>query len=187
MATQLQQQGEETALLTMLDAYPWTENQETALTEQAHLASILILAGCPAPSKDDRAMLIRAGVVESLRHSDNPMTAELDDAQLSALITNYINNAQLGVHYRSTSTYHGDMLHFTATHGQTENAPTAEAWKPYISGTIDTHDIGCIHMRMTEPAPLAHIGQLLATKLDTLSTSHTTSIRTTTTNVMAPK
>jgi nonribosomal peptide synthetase DhbF len=173
IATQLQKQGEKTALLTMLDSYHPTQNQETTPTEQEQLAYILILAGYPAPSTDDdHTMLTRADVVKSLRNSDNPI-AELDDAQLSALISNYINNTQL-LNRHSTSTYHGDMLHFTATHDQTENAPTTEAWKPHITGTIDTHNIDCSHIHMTEPTPLAHIGQLLATKLETLSTIHTT-------------
>jgi thioesterase domain-containing protein/acyl-CoA synthetase (AMP-forming)/AMP-acid ligase II/acyl carrier protein len=164
IAIQLQEQGEETAFLAMLDTYPWTQSQD-APTEQDLLASLLILAGCPAPSADGE-ILTRAGAIESLRDSDHPVAAELGDEQLTALAENYFNNIQLMDRF-SPRVYQGDIVHFTATRSLPEGASATEAWKPYVSGVIDTHDIDCAHHYMTEQAPLAHIGHLLAARLGT--------------------
>jgi amino acid adenylation domain-containing protein len=165
IATQLQEHGEETALLAMLDAYPRNQDQEIVYTEQDHLAEmLLILDGGPAYTADGQ-ILTRAGVIESLRHSANPITVELDDQQLPALVENYLSNAELLGRF-SPVAYDGDIMHFTANHDQTMGAPTTEAWKPYVLGSIVTLDIDCIHSAMTEPAPLAHIGNLLRARLE---------------------
>ena len=49
------------------------------------------------------------------------------------------------------------------------DAPTSDTWQSLISGHIETHEIACTHTTMTQPAPLAHIGRVLAEHLDIIS------------------
>jgi thioesterase domain-containing protein len=56
-----------------------------------------------------------------------------------------------------------------------ETAP--EAWKPYIDGKIEAHDITSKHHRMTKPGPLAQIGPILATKLQEITSNTSPSHR----------
>jgi thioesterase domain-containing protein len=77
------------------------------------------------------------------------------------------------------SRLHGDLLLLTSTiHEptiyqpkipQSEDAPTPEAWKPYIDGTIETHTIVGRHDRMMQSAALAQIGPILAAKLEKIT------------------
>jgi enterobactin synthetase component F len=61
--------------------------------------------------------------------------------------------------------YDGDLLFFTATGEPAPASPTAMAWRPYVGGDIENHDIPCGHFDMTEPEALAAIGAVLAKRL----------------------
>ncbi|MCF7697360.1 hypothetical protein KPG66_15340 [Mycetohabitans sp. B2] len=43
-----------------------------------------------------------------------------------------------------------------------------DAWRPYVLGKIETHDIACTHDDMDRPGPSAEIGRVLREKLDQL-------------------
>ncbi|MFC5327294.1 amino acid adenylation domain-containing protein, partial [Bradyrhizobium oligotrophicum] len=57
----------------------------------------------------------------------------------------------------------GSLMLFVAA--ETPSLPSPDVWRPYVSGEIETHEIACVHGRMTDPAPMAQIGKILATKL----------------------
>jgi amino acid adenylation domain-containing protein len=61
--------------------------------------------------------------------------------------------------------YDGDLLFFTATGEPASASPTAMAWRPYVGGDIENHDIRCGHFDMTAPEALAAIGAVLAKRL----------------------
>ncbi|MGH3867514.1 MAG: hypothetical protein ACRDQ4_15515 [Pseudonocardiaceae bacterium] len=52
--------------------------------------------------------------------------------------------------------------------GTLQDGPTSHAWRYAVTGHIETHQIACTHNAMTQPAPLAHIGRILAERLDTI-------------------
>ena len=63
-----------------------------------------------------------------------------------------------------TSRYQGDLLLFHA--GQRETAaPPPASWLPYLSGKLDCVELDCNHFGMSDPGPMACIGQELARRL----------------------
>jgi thioesterase domain-containing protein len=71
--------------------------------------------------------------------------------------------------------YDGDVLFFSAAADAAAEpgAPAdpsvapgkADAWRPYVAGTLHDHPLSCGHYDMTEPGPMAEIGGALAAAL----------------------
>jgi amino acid adenylation domain-containing protein/non-ribosomal peptide synthase protein (TIGR01720 family) len=172
IATELQQRGEQTILLAILDGYPvrdlfpekpWVPNQQKILT------SILNLEGRPE-NFDDRSEsladepLTPTRVLDILRSRGSALTSLLEH-HISALTDIMINNARLALGF-TPARFQGDLLLFTATLDRGEAEPTPETWRPYIDGTIENHDIPVRHDHMAQPDALAQIGPILAAKLN---------------------
>ncbi|PPB81428.1 hypothetical protein, partial [Mycetohabitans endofungorum] len=68
----------------------------------------------------------------------------------------------------SPSQYGGNALLFRATVAEAgcETLVTPDAWKPYVLGEIEVHDVHCRHGEMLKPEPTATIASILACKLD---------------------
>jgi nonribosomal peptide synthetase DhbF len=109
IATQLEEQGEQVALLAILDTYP--RPQETVPCEQMLLAAILEFVGCPLDGSE-RESLTRARVIDTIRETD--FAAGLEEEHFPALIETFMNNTRLATGF-SPHSYNGDMLFFTAT------------------------------------------------------------------------
>ncbi|UUZ52004.1 hypothetical protein LP420_24280 [Massilia sp. B-10] len=62
--------------------------------------------------------------------------------------------------------YDGDLLFFRASE-RGPDAPDWQQWAPYVGGRMDLTDIASSHNTMSRPAPLAHIGRVLAARLAT--------------------
>jgi thioesterase domain-containing protein len=163
IANQLQEQGQQTDLLALLDAYPMTEDNQSVPTEKDLFAGILDFAGCPSVDLDSE-MLTLANVVESIRRSDSPFAAELEGQHVAALMEIYVNSNRLAGRF-SPRAYRGNLLFFSAAQHRTNSV---EAWRRYVR-EINNYDIDCVHDEMTDPTPLAHIGQILTEALDELS------------------
>jgi nonribosomal peptide synthetase DhbF len=135
IAVSLQQSGEETALLALMDSYP-----------------------IPPGSRVRKDQL-----AESIQHDLSaeglpPELAELNVASFVEASANLIDltaDAPLDV-------FHGDVLFFAAGGGQSARL---EAWRPYFAGTLDVHTVDCAHAEMTESGPLSQIGPLLNARL----------------------
>ena len=81
------------------------------------------------------------------------------------------HNAQLGARFQP-GVFDGDLLLFVASEDRAEvYSPTA--WAPHVSGRITAHEIGCTHLQMTDPGPLARIGGLLDEHLRQLTLGET--------------
>ena len=135
IAVSLQQSGEETALLALMDSYP-----------------------IPPGSRVRRDQLAESIQHDLLAEGLPPELAELDVAsfaEASADLIDLTADAPLDV-------FHGDVLFFAAGDGQSARL---EAWRPYIAGTMDVHTVDCAHADMTEPGPLSRIGPLLNARL----------------------
>ncbi len=162
VATELQQRGEQTALLAVLDAYPVPDisfEEPPVPTERDILAGIL---DCDPASLDGEAMTF-AQVVEVLRSRGSAL-ASLEEHHLAAVIDIMINNAHLALDF-TPGRFQGDLLLFNSTVDRSDDGPTPEVWQPYIDGTIDSHDVTVRHDLMTQPGSLAQIGPILAAKL----------------------
>jgi amino acid adenylation domain-containing protein len=160
VATRLQAEGEEVALLAMMDAYPLRGRAELS-QEQATAAVVQSLGHALAPHGEEP--LERAQVSAILRR-DNSALATLTDSQLSAMVQVFVHNIKIGAAF-TPGVFHGDLLFFTAAEGRTADSPEFNAWAPHITGTIENHGLPCQHREMTQPEPLATIGRVLSAKL----------------------
>ncbi len=104
-----------------------------------------LLAILDAYPHDPRAALLRPG-----------------DAGLTAETTERLGRLTAGHAFQR---YEGDLLFFTAAAGRAPGWPAASAWRPYVSGSIDNHDLPCGHFDMMEPDALATIGAVVAGRL----------------------
>ncbi|WP_236052062.1 amino acid adenylation domain-containing protein [Nonomuraea cypriaca] len=165
MATELREQGEEVALLTILDSYPGSEYHIDAgsVPENEALALILDDLGRLVPETErsamnrDRFMEIVNTEVHSLRF--------LTQKQISNLIDTWINNIEL-VRTFTPARYDGDLLFFVATQGRNANSPLVDGWAPYVNGQINDVEICCRHGEMMQPNPAAEIGWIVSQELD---------------------
>ncbi|WP_328744927.1 amino acid adenylation domain-containing protein [Streptomyces sp. NBC_00285] len=161
VAVTLQKQGHEVALLAMLDAYPgvWITRGARAADRPTLLRSLLSILGRPQP--DATEPLTDARFAELVRETPD-MTASLDDTELAALVEVTAGNRRLMEEFAPTS-YHGDLLFFTAAQDPDTHPERHRAWQPYVDGRVDNHDIPCVHGEMTRPGPLERIGPALNT------------------------
>ncbi|WP_448321909.1 amino acid adenylation domain-containing protein, partial [Streptomyces sp. CO7] len=148
LAVRLQEEGEEVALLAMMDSYLPTDNWESERR-----------------SYDDPDVLsaVAASVGHDPTSPDSPLAGLGADA-FSALVRVFVDIANLSGHI-SAGKFLGDILFFAATADRTDGDPTPEVWSPHLNGRIDVHAVDCAHGAMTEPGPLSVIGKVLAAKL----------------------
>ncbi|WP_024930230.1 non-ribosomal peptide synthetase [Methylophilus sp. OH31] len=156
MATRLQQQGEQVELVALMDSYPahaFADWREPTL----HDALITLLSVTGEVEADTPEAIYQ----RLLRHG-SPLAA-LGRDTLEQLGANALRGMQL---FRASQTplYQGDLLLFQA--GEREpNAPQPASWLPYIQGRLDCVVLHCNHFGMSDPAPMAAIGQALAERL----------------------
>jgi nonribosomal peptide synthetase DhbF len=152
IATRLQSEGEEVALLALLDSYPCDRKIAMPDLDEEHDREVLF-AG--AADNTIRKML------DTLRREGHVLST-LNEHHFEAITDAYENNVRLMRAY-APKRFYGDVLLFVAT-GETK--PPSEIWTPYVSGEIKVHRIDCGHDDMMEPLPAAKIGGVLARELD---------------------
>jgi pristinamycin I synthase-3/4 len=167
IAVRLQDHNESVALLAMLDSAPLhVRRRRISLPTQHDLLALLLeVTGHPLVTIDHPLSV--AGVAAILR-DEVELLAGLEQRHVEAFIEIYAHNATL----RSASAvgcFDGDLLYFHATHDKPADALNSDAWRPLVRGHIDTYEIACTHNTMTQPAPLAHIGRILAKHLDIIN------------------
>ncbi|WP_069885774.1 amino acid adenylation domain-containing protein [Streptomyces luteocolor] len=161
MAVQLQRQGLEVGLLTMLDCYPGVPNHYR-IDDRSMIVSLLDPSRPQVVPQEGSPEIAKA--VEILKQ-DTGALASLDESQLVALLTVMAHNRHI-VAAHEPGTFDGDVLFFLATQGRTEGAPTAEIWHKHVRGTVVCHPVESTHTTMNRPEPLAVIGGFLAEALD---------------------
>ncbi|MCP2357701.1 thioesterase domain-containing protein/acyl carrier protein [Nonomuraea thailandensis] len=119
------------------------------------MAVQLRLAGC-APD----APLTLERVAEILR-GEASAPASLPAGTLAELRDLCLGTDRL-VRGLDTRPYDGDLLFFRAAIG---DGPAADAWRPHVTGAVETHDVACGHRDMTQPGPIADIGAIVAARL----------------------
>jgi amino acid adenylation domain-containing protein len=169
IAVRLQHQGEPVALLGMLDSLPIdAQRSSNPLPEEHDILALLLEVFGHTSIKADRPWTV-SEFVAMLRDEGGygGLLASMDERHVAAFIEIYANNATL----KPTSvvgSFEGDLLYFQAMHDKPVDGPTSHAWRYAVTGHIETHQIACTHTAMTQPAPLAHIGRILAERLDTI-------------------
>ena len=163
MAAMLQADGEEVALLAMLDAYPgdqWCHLD--APGEQDALTALLNIASHERDAYRG-GTLDRAGSHGASKPCRQPL-ASLDPVWLAALIDIATNNIRLLRQCRH-GVFRGDVLFFTAAKPRPESWLTRDSWSAYVDGRIENVDIDCTHPAMLHPSSLAVIGPILRSRM----------------------
>ncbi|MGK5496591.1 amino acid adenylation domain-containing protein [Streptomyces sp. URMC 125] len=166
LATRLQAQGEEVALLAVLDAYPRFEGARDHTPDTSSvLTGLLHYVGYVW----DRTEPLTIPAARAVLDGSGSALATLDDRRLAALVEVFRRNFHAQQDF-PPEVFEGDLLFVAATEGRGADWPTAGDWRPYVSGTVRCHQVACEHGRMlTDPAALAVIGRAVSDRLRELA------------------
>jgi nonribosomal peptide synthetase DhbF len=166
VAVRLQREGERVELLALLDSYPTNSllNPDPAAmldaVEWALLATMAQDLGLNIDSLNigngtdprEEKERLRQAVARGFGLAEQTL------AGLPRATGNLIRIAQ----GREHEVFGGDVVFFRAGDVAPGTPDTSELWRPYVSGIVDSHTIGCGHFEMMKPGPTAEIGSLLA-------------------------
>jgi thioesterase domain-containing protein len=152
IATDLQSNGEEVALLALLDSYP-RDRENTRHSFERPRESGVLFAG--VADNSIRTML------DTLRREGHVLSTLTED-HYAAIMDVFENNVRLMTAF-SPKRFHGDVSLFVATEG--EPKPPNDIWEAYVDGHIKVHPVDCAHDNMMDALPAAKIGGVLATEL----------------------
>ncbi|MGW8063943.1 type I polyketide synthase [Streptomyces ziwulingensis] len=173
MACALQRDGERVELLAMLDApQPHGTAHDPEAAERQVAALLSRVAGLPV---DPGTTPADAGTVLDridARVTADPSSAPVTRAEAAAIAAVMRNNLRIAPQF-TPGVYHGDVLFFSAAEEERTDFPTdlavlpgkADSWRPYVDGTLHDHHVPCGHYEMTEPEPIARIGEAVAKAL----------------------
>ncbi len=162
LAVQLKAAGEQVTLVAMMDAYPsdiWEGKPEAE--ERDALVALLDVIGA-SPLAADGTALERDALLARFRQPGSTL-AGASDAHIARMTGTALHSMRLyrGLRHRR---YDGDVLFFHASQ-RSADAPDWQGWAPYVGGRLERIDIDSSHSTMSRPAPLAHIGRVLAQRL----------------------
>jgi amino acid adenylation domain-containing protein len=161
IASRLQVQGEQIALLALLDSFPFDQWTSRCIpNEQEIIKSHLEYLGYDPASLGDKPLLL-SDIKELLRRKGDVLS-NLEDRHLNAVLKIHKNNIRLAASF-VPERFNGDLLIFVATQNKSE--PPTDAWRPYVRGQIRVHHVASRHEGMTQPGPLAETGWILAAEL----------------------
>lgn len=160
-ATQLQREGEEIGLLSLLDTYPHTQEKQKEIRDMREVLSIIFedLGYSVGDEEPDFATLKRK------LEKDGSVLSVFEEHHLAAMVNVFWNNDRIARHFQPC-TYEGDVLFFSATRDREEEWPLPETWGPYVTGRIKVYPVDCGHRQMTDSLPLATIGSVIASELE---------------------
>ncbi|GGS45373.1 type I polyketide synthase [Streptomyces griseoviridis] len=173
MACALQADGERVELLALLDApQPHGTVHDPAGVERQVAALLSRVAGLPLDAgtapPDVGTVLDRIGAAVAADPASSPVTR----AEAAAIAAVMRNNLRIAPQF-APGVFHGDVLFFSAAEEEPAGAATdlavqpgkADSWRPYVDGTLHDHQVPCGHYDMTEPGPIARIGEAVAKAL----------------------
>jgi len=151
MATRLRSMQEEVSLLALLDSYP-LEPADPARDDNEESERALMSAMTNGTLQGMLDALGRVG------HTGAPLT----DLDYEAMRNACESNIRISNTF-SPKRFDGDLLLFVA--GRSRPAPPFTAWKPYVDGRIQVHEINCTHDAIMDAQPAEIIGKVLTTWL----------------------
>ncbi|GAA3773547.1 hypothetical protein GCM10022403_005840 [Streptomyces coacervatus] len=135
IAVQLQAAGEEVAALVIMDTYPNPPGTEVG-----------------APELD----VVPEHLLNRVREEAGEVLGAITDDELISLGRAFLNNGALkGRH--NLGRFTGDALVVVATEGRAQDEPTAELWRPHISGDISEVRLPYGHSELVRPQVLGEV------------------------------
>jgi len=178
IASRLQRQGEDVALLALLDSYPVSqETLQTIPEDQEILASLVpLLSRKPEQAYNalfemlahNPAVPLQISDVWNLLRSEEAISSSLEEPHLEGIFKVLKNNLGLAKSF-IPRVFEGDVLFVSATLTSDSTTRSPELWKPYVSGQIKTYEVACAHENMMQSGPLAEIGRILANEMSNIS------------------
>jgi amino acid adenylation domain-containing protein len=173
MATQLQEQGEEIALLALLDAFPAAvEDGDEAVP--ADEDSMLRMIAANAGYDPNAITTVRAGdpltpaALSEFFQQVGAVMANLTADDLHTFAHTLRHNAGIGAAF-APGVFRGDLLLLTAALARdgAETAPGKgrHAWTAHVTGRIDEYRVPCRHDDMLMPHILEPVGETLSRAL----------------------
>jgi thioesterase domain-containing protein/acyl carrier protein len=155
IAVKLVDLGETVDLVALMDSYPVSAfAQWRAPTLHDALIALLSVNGELVADTPE-------SIYQRLLRSGSPL-APLGRLALERWGAAALHGMQL---FRTSETpcYRGDLLLFHAREGDA-TAPQPTAWKPYLTGQLNSVGLDCNHFGMSDPGPLQAIGLELANR-----------------------
>ena len=165
VAAELQRRGEGIALLAMLDCYPQEWRPPDGPERDRQIIRTMLSEFGYDPGVIDSKPLSESRMIQIVRQEGGQLV-DWDDRTILALLRVTKNKMKAYAAF-TPSRFHGNVLFASATLTQAEYGWTVDAWLPYIHGPIDIHPVACRHEHLMQPARLAEIGRVLATRLAT--------------------
>jgi nonribosomal peptide synthetase DhbF len=162
VATHLQDLGEQVALLAILDGYPRFGGPDRSTRPGGGDQKVRHGAA------GDVARELEAVVEDVVRLSrTGGGRQDVTDEARAAIRQIIRNNFELGGRY-TPGYFRGDILLFVSALGRPASSPAArapDAWRPYVEGRIESHQIDCDHQGMVTPGPLSLMGSAVSSKI----------------------
>ncbi|EST38925.1 hypothetical protein N566_04855 [Streptomycetaceae bacterium MP113-05] len=183
-ATLLRAEGETVDLLAVLDGYPRgaTPAGTTVETRSATgaatrtgasagpnpqgpelLRELLASLGLGLPPGASPEELNPADVTAAIRGTHGPL-AGLSETAAELLPGVFAAHAALSGAL-SGPAHDGDLLLFVAAEDTTPGRPDAQAWEPYVTGSVESYALPCTHGTMTGPEPLRRVGEVIRARM----------------------
>ncbi|MFE1591216.1 amino acid adenylation domain-containing protein [Nocardia sp. NPDC058705] len=160
MAVQLQEDGEEVAVLAMLDST--LSSAATAPTTDATVTTADLLGGFADTDSDDPVDAHQ--LARTLCELSAP-GASLDAARIDRIVNAATVSVALDAAYHPRP-FDGTLVYFTAAQDDPTGTHGASSWSGAVTGSVDNHPVDATHWRMTEDRALAVIADTLRTKLE---------------------
>ena len=163
IAARLRTQGDEVALLAVLDGYPvrWLDDAPPPTDTQA--LELFLEGDRNAPQLEGDFQANIARVVPYL-HDRGDAFSVFDEKILVAMIKVLQNNIALLCGF-SSPVFDGDLLLIRATGTRGATAPPITPWGPHVRGQVEVHDIACHHHDMIEEPVLSEVATTILAKL----------------------
>jgi thioesterase domain-containing protein len=170
IAGRLRREGEEVALLALLDAYsPGHLAPQLAPFGKSDLVEVFFDAFSPADRAESAEKPDWHRMVDIMRREAVLPAELLDEPTLDSITDSFNNNIRLHREYTAPQVFDGDLLLFRAERptprNPSQSPPSAADWQPYVNGTIDLHSIDFDHLQLMRPEALAHLGPILLAAL----------------------
>ena len=187
ITAQLQAYGQQVEFLALLDAYPFVVDGAPMDTGSAHeIKAILRFLGFHRHAENPPSDL--AGLTDLLCTEygvfSMPLVQEMSRTHpqlvehVSAVTLNNLSLARKHVPRQIDA----NVLFFRAAQRETVDLSAQlhdrpEAWRPYVDGRLDVHDIDCHHQNMLDAASAAEIGRVVTQRLHELQMARTPSVQ----------
>ncbi|WP_407836837.1 amino acid adenylation domain-containing protein [Streptomyces sp. DSM 116496] len=162
MATELQRQGEEVALLALMDAFPVQDEAMFQVPEDEVLPALFQVV--LRELDHTKGELLQGNLLMETIRREGGVLGELQESHLEA-VKEICLNSMRQLRIFEPDRFRGDLLFFTALQGRTEKSFGYDAWGPHVDGRIINHDLDCDHGGMTQPRMIARIGKIVAATL----------------------